>query len=168
MMNGQAFSEDLEAKHKMPKVIEWIGARENDIVWKICPNEEIAWDTAGAEDIAYRFPNLNLKIGSQVIVHENEAAVFFRDGKAYDVFRAGRHALTTANLPLLTKHCLEDSGFDKNPFTSNRRVYFAETSSKENSASAHRDKRKSLLQLKSSSEASGSELRSQTSSSTKW
>ncbi len=29
-------------------------------------------------------------------------AVFFRDGKAYDVFGAGRHTLTTLNLPLLT------------------------------------------------------------------
>ncbi len=81
----------------MPKVIEWAGAREGDIVWKY-PNEEIAW-------------------GDNLIVHEYEAAVFFRDGKAYDVFRAGRHALTTANLPLLTKIFSKLAGFDKNPFT---------------------------------------------------
>jgi membrane protease subunit (stomatin/prohibitin family) len=81
----------------MPKVIEWGGAREGDIVWKY-PNEEIAW-------------------GDNLIVHEYEAAVFFRDGKAYDVFRAGRHALTTANLPLLTKIFSKLAGFNKNPFT---------------------------------------------------
>jgi membrane protease subunit (stomatin/prohibitin family) len=97
LTSGQAFSEDLEVKRKMPKVIEWIGARENDIVWKY-PNEEIAW-------------------GDNLVVHEYEAAVFFRDGKAYDVFRAGRHSLTTANLPLLTKIFSKIAGFNKNPFT---------------------------------------------------
>jgi membrane protease subunit (stomatin/prohibitin family) len=80
----------------MPKVIEWVGAREGDIVWKY-PNEEIAW-------------------GDNLIVHEYEAAVFFRDGKAYDVFRAGRHVLSTANLPLLTKVFSKIAGFDKVPF----------------------------------------------------
>ncbi|MGB9714529.1 MAG: SPFH domain-containing protein [Candidatus Bathyarchaeales archaeon] len=80
----------------MPKVIEWVGAREGDIVWRY-PVEEIAW-------------------GDNLIVHEYEAAVFFRDGKAYDVFRAGRHVLTTANLPLLTKIISKIAGFDKVPF----------------------------------------------------
>jgi membrane protease subunit (stomatin/prohibitin family) len=81
----------------MPKVIEWVGAREGDIVWKY-PTEEIAW-------------------GDNLIVHEYEAAVFFRDGKAYDVFRAGRHVLSTANLPLLTKIFSRIAGFDRVPFT---------------------------------------------------
>ncbi|MEM3464820.1 MAG: SPFH domain-containing protein, partial [Candidatus Bathyarchaeia archaeon] len=80
----------------MPKVIEWVGAREGDIVWKY-PVEEIAW-------------------GDNLIVHEYEAAVFFRDGKAYDVFRAGRHVLSTLNLPLLTKIISKIAGFDKVPF----------------------------------------------------
>lgn len=64
--------------------------------------EKVAWDTAGSEDIAYRFPNLSLKYGSQVIVKENQWAVFFRDGKAYDVFGPGRHTITSNNVPLLT------------------------------------------------------------------
>jgi len=80
----------------MPKVIEWIGAKEDDIVWRY-PREDIAW-------------------GDILVVHEYEAAVFFRDGKAYDVFRPGRHTLTTANLPLLTKVLSMISGFDKIPF----------------------------------------------------
>jgi membrane protease subunit (stomatin/prohibitin family) len=82
----------------MVKVIEWAGASESDIVWRY-PVEEIAW-------------------GDNLIVHEYEAAVFFRDGKAYDVFRAGRHVLTTANLPLLTKLFSKLAGFDKVPFRS--------------------------------------------------
>jgi len=80
----------------VPKVIEWVGAREGDIIWRY-PTEEIAW-------------------GDTLVVHEYEAAVFFRDGKAYDVFRAGRHVLTTANLPLLTKILSKIAGFDKVPF----------------------------------------------------
>jgi membrane protease subunit (stomatin/prohibitin family) len=65
--------------------------------------EKIAWDFAGADDIAYRFPNLSLKYGSQVIVKENQWAVFFRDGKAYDIFGPGRHTITSNNIPLLTR-----------------------------------------------------------------
>jgi len=64
--------------------------------------EKVAWDYAGAEDIGYRFPKLNLKYGSQVIVKENQWAIFFRDGKAYDVFGPGRHTITSNNVPLLT------------------------------------------------------------------
>ena len=67
----------------MPKVIEWPNPGPDDIVWKY-PSEDIEW-------------------GSVLIVHEWEAAVFYRDGKVYDVFRAGRHVLTTLNLPLLGK-----------------------------------------------------------------
>ena len=64
--------------------------------------EKVSWDNARAEDIAYRFPNLSLKYGSQVVVRENQWAVFFRDGKAYDVFGPGRHTITSKNIPLLT------------------------------------------------------------------
>ena len=64
--------------------------------------ERVAWDDARPDDIARRFPNLSLKYGSQVIVMENQWAVFFRDGKAYDVFGPGRHTITSANIPLLT------------------------------------------------------------------
>jgi membrane protease subunit (stomatin/prohibitin family) len=64
--------------------------------------EKVSWDFADAEAIAYRFPNLSLKYGSQVIVKENQWAVFFRDGKAYDVFGPGRHTITSNNIPLLT------------------------------------------------------------------
>jgi membrane protease subunit (stomatin/prohibitin family) len=64
--------------------------------------EKVSWDFAGPDDIAHRFPNLSLKYGSQVIVKENQWAVFFRDGKAYDVFGPGRHTITSNNVPLLT------------------------------------------------------------------
>ena len=40
-------------------------------------------------------------LGDQCIVRENQEAVFFRDGKAYDVLGPGRHTLTTLNIPLI-------------------------------------------------------------------
>jgi membrane protease subunit (stomatin/prohibitin family) len=75
----------------MPQVIEWTNVGPEDIVWRY-PNEDITW-------------------GAQLIVHEYEMAVFFRDGKAYDVFGPGRHTLTTLNLPLLTGLLTRLAGF---------------------------------------------------------
>jgi len=80
----------------MPQVIEWTGAGSEDIVWRY-PAEDITW-------------------GAQLIVHEYETAVFFRDGKAYDTFGAGRHTLTTLNLPLLTRAFSRVAGFTETPF----------------------------------------------------
>jgi excisionase family DNA binding protein len=71
------------------------------------------------DEIVHRFPETGIgdfRIGSQVIVRESQAAVFFRDGVALDVFRAGRHTITTANVPLLVN--LVGKLFnDRTPFT---------------------------------------------------
>jgi len=56
------------------------------------------------DELVHRFPEkgiADLRLGSQVIVRESQRAVFFRDGKALDVFGAGRHTIATANIPLL-------------------------------------------------------------------
>jgi membrane protease subunit (stomatin/prohibitin family) len=76
----------------------------------------IEWKNAGAEDIVWRYPNEEITWGAQLIVHEYEMAVFFRDGKAYDVFGPGRHVLTTLNLPLLTGLLSRIVGFGEKPF----------------------------------------------------
>ena len=41
--------------------------------------------------------------GTQLIVHESQEAVFYRDGQALDLFGPGRYTLETANIPLLNK-----------------------------------------------------------------
>jgi excisionase family DNA binding protein len=71
------------------------------------------------DEIVHRFPETGIgdfRIGSQVIVREAQAAVFFRDGQALDVFRAGRHTITTANIPLLI-NLIGKLFNDRTPFT---------------------------------------------------
>jgi membrane protease subunit (stomatin/prohibitin family) len=82
----------------VPQIIEWTNPRAEDVVWRH-PIEEITW-------------------GAQLIVHEYEIAVFFRDGKSYDNFGPGRHVLTTLNLPLLTSTLSRVAGYDRTPFKS--------------------------------------------------
>lgn len=58
----------------------------------------------GPNQMVYRVPSSgsgDFRTGSQVVVRENQNAVFFRDGKALDTFGPGRHTITTANIPLL-------------------------------------------------------------------
>jgi membrane protease subunit (stomatin/prohibitin family) len=60
---------------------------------------------ATGQQMVHRVPEHgsgDFRLGSQLIVRESQAAVFFRDGKALDTFGAGRHTITTANIPLLT------------------------------------------------------------------
>jgi membrane protease subunit (stomatin/prohibitin family) len=78
--------------------------------------EVIQWKEDSGEDMVWRFPDSSeIKMGAQLIVAESQSAVFFRDGKALDVFSAGRHTLSTMNLPVLTKLMSWPFGF-KSPF----------------------------------------------------
>jgi membrane protease subunit (stomatin/prohibitin family) len=55
-----------------------------------------------------------IQLGAQLIVQQNQEAVFFRDGRAMDSFGAGRHTLSTANIPILGK--LLTIPWEKSPF----------------------------------------------------
>ena len=76
------------------------------------------------DEIVHRFAETGIgdyRIGSQVIVRESQAAVFFRDGNALDVFGAGRHTIATANIPKIID--LIGKAFnDRTPFPAE--VYF--------------------------------------------
>ena len=43
------------------------------------------------------------RLGTQLIVQDSQAELFYRDGKVLDMLPAGRHTLTTENIPFLTK-----------------------------------------------------------------
>lgn len=63
-----------------------------------------AWeDGAKGENVMYRFPR-NIEWNDNVVVREDECAIFFRDGKAMHNFdQAGRYAMTTTTVPVLGK-----------------------------------------------------------------
>lgn len=67
--------------------------------------EIIEYLDASGTAIVHRIPESGsgeFRLGSQLVVRENQDCVFFRDGKAMDVFGPGRHTITTENIPLLT------------------------------------------------------------------
>ncbi len=84
----------------------------------------VEYPDAMRDEIVHRFPETgygDFRLGSQVIVRESQAAVFFRDGQALDVFGPGRHTIATANIPKLVD--LIGKAFNnRTPFTAE--VYF--------------------------------------------
>jgi hypothetical protein len=71
------------------------------------------YDPTG-DEIAFRVPpegSAEIKFGAQLVVHEAQEAVFYRDGRALDSFGPGRHTLTTQNVPVLTKALSLPFGF---------------------------------------------------------
>lgn len=80
--------------------------------------EVIEWFDQTGTAIVQRYPeggSGDIKMGAQLIVRENQAAVFFRDGQGLDVLGPGRHTLSTQNLPILTRLLSLPWGF-QSPF----------------------------------------------------
>jgi membrane protease subunit (stomatin/prohibitin family) len=68
--------------------------------------EVIEWFDQTGQEIVHRIPEKGsgeIKYGAQLLVRESQAAVFFYNGKAMDAFGAGRHTLSTSNIPIITK-----------------------------------------------------------------
>lgn len=55
------------------------------------------------ETLVWKHPIEDFNMGSQLIVHESQEAIFFRDGQALDPFGPGRYTLETQQLPILEK-----------------------------------------------------------------
>jgi membrane protease subunit (stomatin/prohibitin family) len=73
-----------KAFNELIDIIEWIDNTQDTIIW--------------------RFPRYQneIKNGAQLIVRESQVAVLVDQGRFADIFRPGRHELTTANMPVLT------------------------------------------------------------------
>lgn len=82
-----------------------------DVIQYEGPNDVLVWKHE-AEDF---------NTMTQLIVHESQEAVFFKNGQALDLFRPGRYTLETQNIPILGKLARLPSG-GKTPF--HCEVYF--------------------------------------------
>jgi membrane protease subunit (stomatin/prohibitin family) len=64
----------------------------------------LKYDDPTGKEIVHKFPEsgaADITWGSQLVVKESQSAIFFREGRALDVFGPGTHTLTTNNVPLL-------------------------------------------------------------------
>ena len=88
--------------------------------------EIIEWLDDTTDSLVYRFPvyNQEIKMGAQLIVRENQVALFVNEGKAADLFTPGRYELQTQNVPILTTLRGWKYGF-QSPFKAE--VYFFNT-----------------------------------------
>lgn len=63
--------------------------------------------------LVWKHPVEDFNFGSQLVVHETQEAVFFRDGRALDTFIRGAHTLKTKNLPHLQNAYKIDANTDQ-------------------------------------------------------
>ena len=81
---------------------------------KIC--SVLSWDDDGQNNVlVHKHEETDFNCLTQLIVHENQEAIFFMNGQALDSFGPGRYTLETQNIPLITKLLNRLTG-DKNPF----------------------------------------------------
>jgi membrane protease subunit (stomatin/prohibitin family) len=68
--------------------------------------EVIEWFHETEQELVHRIPQKGsgeIKFGAQLIVRDSQVGVLFYKGKSYEAYGPGRHTLTTANIPVLTK-----------------------------------------------------------------
>ena len=78
-------------------VIEWVDYTRDTLVWKFPDQDK------------------EIKMGAQLTVREGQAAILINEGKMADIFEAGRHELTTRNMPIMTTLNSWKHGFES-PF----------------------------------------------------
>jgi membrane protease subunit (stomatin/prohibitin family) len=60
----------------------------------------VKWN-GNADELAWKFPSDQLSTGTQLIVNESQEAMVVKDGSYDGPFSAGRHTLSTNNIPFL-------------------------------------------------------------------
>jgi membrane protease subunit (stomatin/prohibitin family) len=76
----------------------------------------VFWANQGPDDIIYRSPQDDLRTITSVTVPEHAVALFIRDGQLVGTLEPGRHVVTSANIPWLTKLYNMALGFKETPF----------------------------------------------------
>ncbi|MBI4485405.1 MAG: SPFH domain-containing protein [Acidobacteria bacterium] len=88
--------------------------------------EIIEWNDDSRDTLSYRYPDddKEIKRGAQLIVRESQSVQFVYLGQYGDLFGPGKHALTTDNIPILSRLKGWKYGFES-PFKAD--VYFLTT-----------------------------------------
>ena len=76
----------------------------------------IKWDDAGENDIVWQYDQEYIRTASVLVVNDWQWAVFIRDGQLIATFEAGKHTITTANIPVLTKIYEKALGYKEGAF----------------------------------------------------
>jgi len=64
--------------------------------------DRVKWDEPG-DLFVWKYPSEELSTMTQLIVNESQEALLFKEGKRMDTYGAGRHTLSTKNIPILNK-----------------------------------------------------------------
>ncbi len=83
-----------DAKIDVSKVIQKQKATESNLI-------SVIKYEGNNDTLIWKHPIEDFNAGSQLIVHESQVAVFFRDGIAMDTFPSGAYTLNTKSLPLI-------------------------------------------------------------------
>lgn len=65
--------------------------------------DSIFWDQQDGTELVYKYPKNDITLGCVLTVRESQEAYFFKNGVLCDKFTAGRHTLSSQNLPILNK-----------------------------------------------------------------
>ena len=65
--------------------------------------KSIHWEQDNPEELVYKFPFINIALGSILTIYDCQEAFLFKIGTLCDSFISGRHILSSANLHVLQK-----------------------------------------------------------------
>ena len=62
----------------------------------------VKWEMNDNE-VVYKFPSDDLRLGTQLVVYPSQTAFFVKGGVIFDEFTSGTYTLDTNNIPILNK-----------------------------------------------------------------